>query len=104
MKIPNKNSSLSLFHINACSPNKTFNDLDYLTKSTNININIIATSETRILKDTNIVKNINIPNFSLDFTPTESTAGETSLYIANHLTYQNRNDLNLYKNNNLEST
>ena len=72
-----------------------------MIKSTNINFDII--SETRILKDTNIVKNINIPNFSFEFTPTESTAGGTLLYIADHLAYQNRNDLNLYKTNNLES-
>ena len=61
MKISNKNSCLSLFHIHTCSLNKNFEDLEYLIKSTNINFDIIAISETRILKDTNIVKNINIP-------------------------------------------
>ena len=50
------------------------------------------------------MKNINIPNFSYDSTPTESTAGGTSLDIADHLAYQRRNDLNLYKKNYLEST
>ena len=104
MKIPNKNSCLSLFHINTCSLNKKLENLEYLIKSTNINFDIIAISETRILKDTNIVKNINIPNFSFEFTSTESTAGGTLLYIEDRLAYQNRNDLNLYKTNNLEST
>ena len=92
MKIPNKNSCLSLFHINDCSLNKNFEDLEYLIKSTNINFDIIVISKTRILKDTNIVKNINIPNFSFEFTPT------------NHLAYQNQNDLSLYKIISLEST
>ena len=50
------------------------------------------------------MKNINIPNFSYEFTPTESTAGGTLLYIADHLAYQRRNDLNLYEKNYLEST
>ena len=50
------------------------------------------------------MKNINIPNFSFQFTPTESTAEETLLYIADNLAYQKWNDLNLYKINNLEST
>ena len=58
MKIPNKNSCLSLFHINNCSLNKNFDNLEYLIKSTNINFDIILISETRILKDTNIVKKI----------------------------------------------
>ena len=75
-----------------------------MIKSSKISFDIIAIWDTRILKDTNIVKNINIPNISFDFTPTESTAGGTLLYITNHLAYQNRNDLNLYKTNNLEST
>ena len=38
------------------------------------------------------------------FTPTESTARRTLLYIADHLTYQRRNDLNIYQKNYLEST
>ena len=50
------------------------------------------------------MKKINIPNFSYDFTPTESTAGGTLLYITNHLAYQKRNDLNIYEKNYLEST
>ena len=104
MKIPNKNSCLFLFHINTCSLNENVEDLEYLIKSTNSYIYIIAISETRILKDTNIVKNINIPNFSFEFTPTELTAGGTVLYIADHLAYQNLNDLILYKSNNLESS
>ena len=39
--------------------------------------------------------------FSFEFTP---TAGGTLLYIAVHLAYEIRNNLNLYKINNLEST
>ena len=50
------------------------------------------------------MKNDNIPNFSHGFTPIESTAGGTLLYIADHLAYQKRNDLNIYAKNYLEST
>ena len=38
------------------------------------------------------MKNINIPNFSFEFTPTESTAEGTLLYIADNLAYQKWND------------
>ena len=38
------------------------------------------------------------------FTPTESSAGGTLLYIANYLSYESRQDLNIYKKNELEST
>ena len=35
LKFPEKNKSLSLFHINACSLSKNFDDLEHLLKCTN---------------------------------------------------------------------
>ena len=49
-------NSLSLFHINCCSLNKNFEDLEYLLKATNKAFDVIAISESRILKDTNLFK------------------------------------------------
>ena len=43
-------------------------------------------------------------NYSFEFTPTETSAGGTLVYIANHLSYKCRNVLNIYKKNELEST
>ena len=43
-------------------------------------------------------------NFSCEFTPTESSAVGTLLYIANHLSYKPRFDLNIYKSDKLEYT
>ena len=63
MKIPNKKKTLPLFHINAYSLSKNFDDLEYLLKTTNTNFDMIAISETRILKNAKIMKNINIPVF-----------------------------------------
>ena len=48
MKIPNKDKSLALFHINACFLNKNFNELVHLFSCTNKNFDLIAASETRI--------------------------------------------------------
>ena len=48
---------------------------------------------------------MNLNNYSFEFTPTETSAGGILLYIANHLSYKCRNDLNIYqKKNELEST
>ena len=99
MIIPNKESSLCLLGINKCFSLKDFEDLEYLLKATNTNFDIIAISEIMILKNTDIGKNINIPNFSYEFTPTESTAGRTLLYIADHLAHHKRNYLNIYGKN-----
>ena len=53
-------NSLSLFHINSCFLNKNFEDLEYLLEATNKTFDIIAITESRILKDTNLPENINI--------------------------------------------
>ena len=47
---------------------------------------------------------MNLNNYSFEFTPTETSAGGTLLYIANNLSYKCRNDLNIYEQNELEST
>ena len=45
----------------------------------------------------------NLNDYSFEFTPTETSAGGTILSIANHLSYKRRNDLNIYKKNELKS-
>ena len=103
LKFPNKHKSLALFHINACSLNKHFDDLDHLLKCRNKVFDIIAVTETRITKQTSLTTNINLRNCAIEFTPTESSAGGRLLYIASHLSYKSRPDLNIYKANQLES-
>ena len=51
-----------------------------------------------------LINNLNLNKYSFVFTPTETYAGGTLLYIANHLSYKCHNDLNIYKKNELEST
>ena len=104
IEIPHKNKSLSLFHINACSLNKDFDDFQHLLSCTKAKFDIISISETRITRQVSLLNNLNLNNYSFEFTPTETSAGGTLLYIANHLSYKCRNDLNIYKKIELEST
>ena len=94
-KSPEKGKSLSLFHINACSLIKNFDDLEHLLKCKNKVFDIVAVGETRISKRTSLTYNINLQNYSFEFTPTESNARRAFLYIANHLSYKPRTNLNL---------
>ena len=64
----------------------------------------MAVSETRITKQAFLLNNLNLNNYSVEFTPKEASAGGTILFIANHLLCKHRNDLNIYKKNELEST
>ena len=100
----NNKSSLSLFHLNTCSLSKNFEDFEYLLDSTNFKFDVIAISETRITKNKAQINHIDLTNYSYEHCPTESSAGGTLLYIRNHLSYKTRNDLNIYKSAELEST
>ena len=104
MKIPNKEKSLSFLHINSCSLNKNFEELQNILQSTNIHFDVIAITEARIMRNISVTQNIELSNYSFEHTPTESSAGGTLLYIANHLSYKTRSDLNIYKKIELEST
>ena len=90
LKFPDKHKSLALFHVNACSLNKNFDDLNHLLKCTNTVFDIIAISETRITKQTSLTTNINLENYAIEFTPTEYSAGGTLLYNASHLSDKSR--------------
>ena len=61
-------------------------------------------SENRITRKTSLTFNTNLENYCFEFTPTESNAGGTLLYIANHLSNKPLTDISLNKANQLEST
>ena len=73
------------------------NDLQHLLSSTKTVFDIMAVSETRITKQAFLLNNLNLNNYSVEFTPKEASAGGTILFIANHLLCKHRNDLNIYK-------
>ena len=76
MKKLNNKSSLSLFHLNACSVAKNFEDLfEYLLDSTNLNFDVIAISETRITKNKAQINCMDLTNYSYEHYLTESSAG-----------------------------
>ena len=83
VEILNKNKSLSLFHINACSHNKHFDDHQHLWSWAKNNLDIMRVTETRITKKLSL--GFKLFNNSYEFTPTKTTAGGTLLYIVNHL-------------------
>ena len=103
MKIEPK--SLSLFHINPCSLNKIFEDLEYLLKANNKTFDVIAISESRILKDTNLSKNINIYIITL-LNLLQLNLMQVEPYFISIINYliKLRQDLCIYKASELEST
>ena len=95
-------SSHSPFHLNSSSLSKNIDDFDHLIQSIETDFDIIAVSESRITKNKLPPIDISIPNCSYKFCPI--VANGTLIYIRNHLSCKNRNDLKIYKSFELDST
>ena len=79
-------------------------DLRYLVESCPNKPKIIAITECRLRKNRKALSNIDLNNYSFEFTATESTKGGILIYIENDLRYKIRKDLNLYRGKETETT
>ena len=78
---PFKTKCLSLFHLNICSLQNFFDNFHILFNELNINLDIIAITESRIRENVSYPRNIQVPNYSIEHTPIEASAGGALLYI-----------------------
>ena len=76
---------------------KSFDDLQHLLSCTKNNFDKLGVTETRITKQVSLLNNLNHKNYSYEFTPNETNAGGTILYIANYLSCKCCYDLNICK-------
>ena len=94
----------SIFHLNIDSLQYHKNDLDILLDKLKLKFDIIAISETRLIKNIEPVHDISIPSYHIEKTTTEASKGGTLLYISDKLNYKPRQDLEIYKAKKIEST
>ena len=93
----------SIFHLNIASLSKHKTDLETLLALLNFEFNIIAITETKILKNCQPTFDLTLQNYTLFQTPTESNSGGAILYISNNINCKLRKDLQIYKSKELES-
>ena len=79
LELLDKEKSLALFHINACSINKNFDGLDYLLKCTNETFDVITVSETKITAKASLTCNINLNNYFMNQSQQNLQGVESSL-------------------------
>ena len=95
--------SNNYLHLNISSLQYHFESLESMLSSIDIDFNVIAITESRLIKDKNLSRPIDLPSFSFEHTPTESKKGGALLYISNSTKYKCRADLKIYKAKELES-
>lgn len=97
--------NFSAFHLNISSLSRHFDELNALLSILNLKFSVIGISESRFLKHSPPIFDFNIEGYSVEHTPTESSAGGALLYISNRFSYTLRSDLSqlLYSPGDLES-
>ena len=90
-------------HLNISSLQYHLDELSDLIDKSKAKFSIIGLTESRLNKDIAPLKNINLQNYNIQHTPTESNKGGSLVYISTDLSYKTRNDLKLYKSKELES-
>ena len=96
--------SFSILHLNIHSINKHIEELRICLNILNFKFDIIALSESKILKGKEPVMDINLVGYHDPIgTPTEATKGGVLLYISDELNFKPRPDLNIYQAKGVES-
>lgn len=78
---------LSIFHINIVSLQKNIDELRNLLDILHYPFDIIAVTETK-LKNKTPIRNIDIPDYTFEHTPSETNSGGAGIYIKNCFEYE----------------
>ena len=89
-----KKKSFSILHLNIASISAHIDDLRTLLTLLDHKFDIITISETRIKKGISPTTNIELEGYTIDHTPTEASVGGVLIYMANHINFKVRHDLN----------
>ena len=87
---PFKTKSFSVFHLNIYCFQKFFDIFYIFFNELNINLDIIAITKSCIKENVPCPVNIQLPNYSIEHTPTKASPGGALLYINNRLSYKPR--------------
>ena len=103
--IPDQNNSkgLSLLYLNISALPFHIDEFTNLLSELYSNFKIIGITETRLTTKKDSVNSIELPNYNIEHTPTESDEGGALLYISKEINYKTRDDLKIYKKKLLES-
>ena len=94
----------SIIHHNIHSLQAHIDEFKLLLQCLHYSFDVIAFSESKLMKDSIPLVSIDWPNYSYEHTPTEATKGGTLIYISNNIDYKPRPDLNIYVSKQIEST
>ena len=105
-RIPNsKNPNFTMIHLNIASLGRHKEELVAALSHVTIDFDIIAVSESRIIKNREPIYDISIPGYQPFSTPTETSKGGVMIYVKDNIDVKRRPDLEakMYESGQLES-
>ena len=88
-----KEPNQSVFHINIASLGLHKDEMIAAISLVDVEFDIIAVSETKIIKDQDPIYDISLPGYTPYSTPTESSKGGVLIYVKNNIVVKRRTDL-----------
>ena len=93
----NVKNNLNFFHINISSLPYHFLELHTLLATSEIELDIIDITESRLKSNKSHLTNITLPNYNIEHCPTDGLNGGVLLYIKEDMIYKKRNHLKILK-------
>ena len=103
-QISSNNLNSLFLHMNISSVSYHIVDLNTFIMNGKNKSKVIGISNCRAKAGRAPFSNINMSNYSYEYTPTETSKGMTLLYIDKNLRYRSRRELTLYKSKEIESS
>ena len=95
--LDNSKNCLSFFHLNISSFSFHIEELITFISEHNLTFDIFGVSETKLRLKKAALNSVIIPGYNFEFTATECSDGDTTIYIKKGLNYKLRKDLEIYK-------
>ena len=99
----NRHHHLFILHLNISSLSSHIDDLKIFLSLLTAKVDISCISENILSQNNPVTMNLDIPIYTFEDTPIESSAGGTLIYISNDISYVLRNDFQIYSPKELES-
>ena len=88
----NRHHDLFILHLNISSLSLLIDDLKIFLSLLTAKVDILRISKSRLSQNNSLATNLDIPGYTFEHNPIESSAGDALMYLSNDISYVIRND------------
>ena len=88
----NRHHDLFILHLNISSLSLLIDDLKIFLSLLTAKVDILRISKSRLSQNNSLATNLDIPGYTFEHNPIESSVGDALMYLSNDISYVIRND------------